>query len=251
MTSESKGLIDIGSIKHTIPVGAELYPPGPIVYTDVEAIAIPYRTTLEAARSMLPSIIEVEEPATAILSMLKIHRSTIGQFREAQITLRVTYRGEPRRFNLLMMTTSDSSLSYGREVLGAPKKLGHIDLVNEQEGVVGYAQRPRGMQLISASVQPTVQVEANTEALNMTPSLGLRVIENPHNSAAGDRTIELVETAAEWTIREQWEGPAALSFPAQSSIDPFHVLPVEEILTGMYTRLQVKAPHPTVVETLS
>lgn len=249
--TELSGLIDPSAMGHTIPVGAELYPPSPIIYTDVEAIAIPYRTSVEAARAFLPSVLEIEEPATAIMSMLKINQSTIGGFHEAQITLRVLYKGEPRRYNVLMMTTSDSSLAFGREVLGAPKKLGYITLDRAQEGLVGIAQRPKGLPLINAAVAPRSRIEPDPGALNMTPSLSLRIIRHPDGGVGGERCVELVETAADWIIKEQWEGPAALSFPGASNIDPFHAMPVLEVLTGMYTRLEVHSPHPKVVETLA
>ena len=245
--ADRRGRLTRDQIICTMPAVSELYPTSPIEYRGTEAIAVPYETDLEAARAMVPPMVEVEEPATALMTVLRIHSSSIGAFNEAQVTLRVRYQGEPRRFNVLMFTTSDASLTYGRELLGAPKKLGHVELLQEQEGYVGIVERPRGFRLVTCAVTPRTLIRPDPTAFNTSASLSLRVLPHPDDEQGKQRvTIELVETAAEWTLLDQWQGPAALTINA-SEIDPFHRLPVRRVLGGMYTRLNVTAPWPRTI----
>jgi acetoacetate decarboxylase len=48
-------------------------------------------------------------------------------------------------------------------------------------------------------------------------------------------------------VHEAWSGPATLRFDAESTLDPWHALPIREVLLGVYSRFDFTLPHGRVL----
>jgi acetoacetate decarboxylase len=48
-------------------------------------------------------------------------------------------------------------------------------------------------------------------------------------------------------VHEAWSGPATLQFEAESALDPWHALPIQKVLFGVYSRFDFTLPHGRVL----
>jgi acetoacetate decarboxylase len=218
---------------HTFPASSPLFPDFPVTCRNVESISVLFETDSEAALELIPAMLDIPKPATAALNILHIPTSGMGEFYEASLILDVLYKGEAARYNVLQFVTNDMSFALGREALGSPKKLAHITLKSEPEGMLGIAERPLGHRILSLSAT-LEKYRPREDAINVVgPSIALRIIPRPtgENRRAA---AELLSTKSSWIVREQWVCNVSVSTPTQGGADDWSVLPRRRILQGMF-----------------
>jgi acetoacetate decarboxylase len=133
----------------------------------------------------------------------------------------------------------------GREIWGYPKKIADIELQKQDEFIRGTVERPAGVRLVTAAMRPERPLPP---AGGVDPGvLSLRVIP----SAELDQppaVAELIQVpSTDRRTHEAWSGPATLRFDAGSALDPWHVLPVREVLIGVFSRFDFTLPHGRVL----
>lgn len=216
----------------TIPSESPLVPEPPVYYRNMESITIGYTTDADAAARLLPQADELElvEPVTARIVLAKMPFTTFGSYDEAYQLLDVTWNGEPCIFPVRIFLNQDSAMAAGRELWGNPKKLGHVDWVNESEIKAGLIERPKGVRICTVVMRPERPVEI--DQFDMKP-LGLRIVPNPE---LGDPSLaELIMNVCRVTTHQAWTGSGSVHFSDHSAIDPWHDLPVHEITSAIYT----------------
>lgn len=237
MSGDRSGLLDFTTrpgTGHTMPPTSPLFTEFPITCRDVESLTARFVTDTEAARAVLPSALSLPEPATAAFNVLNIPMSGMGKFSEASLVLDVLYEGEPCRYNVLQYVTNDMSFAVGREALGSPKKLAHVTLGMQSEGMLGFADRPEGHRVLTLSLALAEYSGNDPQAHAVSgPSTALRIIPRPigENRRA---VAELLATDSTWTLRSQWSGPIDVSTPARGGADDWNILPVLEVTTGLF-----------------
>ncbi len=241
-----RGKLTISDVAHTMPAISPIFPRFPIMCKNVENISVVFETDRDSALAVLPDLLELPEPATAILNILRIPESAMGSFNEASLVLQVLWRGELCRYNILQFVTNDMALVLGREVLGSPKKLAHIEMAMRAEGMFGYVERPKDHRLLALGVSLDEAIDTGSAAVPSTASLGLRVLYHPEGETP-EVTAELLETRSTWRPLSQWRGRGLVAFPAQSAIDDWAILSVREIKSALYSRFDIEIPRPRLL----
>lgn len=231
----------------TMPPTSPLFAYPPVVYKDVESVSVTFETDREAALDLLPSVLQLDEPATATLGMFGIKESTLGSYTEAYLALNVLWNGEPRRYGITYLVTNDMGLTYGREVLGVPKKLGTARVERGLEGIFGTAERG-GSKLFTVGIALGHALKVSPDAPTI-PACALRLIGQPEGAEA-DVAAELIETASKRVVHEMWDGIGMISFPAGGTGNEFAALPVNKIIASFYARIDVELPYPKLLATM-
>jgi len=239
----------------SLPVDASLYYPLPIVYKDVRMMLFDYLTDAAAAAALLPAPLELTDvpgqPNQALVKLLFADYpwTTLGPYREVAQALVCTFQGKPLLYAVRLHVTADTAMAAGREIAGFPKKLGHIEFV-EEESFFCHLERPRGLRICTAALQPisrilTIPIPAGAPPklpppYNMTvplppatgqplplvlPFASLRVIPNPVEGSAPS-LAQLITTM--WLLEsgEIWSATGSCQFTGASNFDPYHKLPI-------------------------
>ncbi len=102
----------------------------------------------DAVRSWLPPPLRLARPARATVFIADYPETTFGSvYREAAILLHVRLLGVPMVFCPWMVVDDDRALILGRELLGYPKKLAAIELVEAGDRCTGTVTR-RGVEVM-------------------------------------------------------------------------------------------------------
>jgi acetoacetate decarboxylase len=249
------GLLTKAQIGYSVPVDAPLYYPLPIKYRDVSMLLFDYLTDRTAAAGLLPAPLELPDipgqPNLAAVKMLfaEYPWTSLGPYNETAQVLPCQYKGQPFLYAVRLHVTADTAMAAGREIGGFPKKLGHIDFVN-QESYLCSLERPRGLRICTGTLYPvsqllTIPLPANQAItlpapFNMTmplpppgpqpmpvvlPFASLRVFPSPVSNAP-PAIAQLVQTTWLLTRGEIWSGFGSCQLTGASSLDPYHKLPV-------------------------
>ncbi len=239
----------------SVPADAPLYYPLPIVYKDVRMMLFDYLTDAAAAAALLPAPLALPDipgqPNLAPVKMLfaEYPWTSLGPYNEVAQAVPCLYKGQPFLYAVRLHVTADTAMAAGREIAGFPKKLGHIEFVN-QESYFCSLERPRGMRICTGTLYPvspllTIPLPANQQVtlpppFHMTvplpppgpqptpvvlPFISLRVIPNPVHGAPPS-IAQLVETMWLLDRGEIWAGAGSCQLTGASSLDPYHKLPV-------------------------
>lgn len=210
----------------TMPVDAPLYQKPPFYYKDAQLVLFKYETDAEAAASILPAPLELTDVPTATLALAEYPWTTFGPYNEAILFIRCTYRGRPMQYIAQILLTTEPPMAAGREIWGIPKKLAHIGFVTENDQVMGYVERPKGLRLCSGVMRPERPVTLSS--FHALPSVCLRVIPSPEEGAPPS-LAELIEIDVEQRPKAIWEGPGSCYFTGASALDPWHKIPVQRM----------------------
>lgn len=244
-----QGRLTLDRLPYSMPPTSPLYPPPPIMCRDVESIMINFETDRDSAVSLLPTPLELADPPTGTLGILYIPYGAIGTYYESLMTLNCLWKGEPHRYDICFLVTNDVSMAFGREALGAPKKLGNVGLQRSKEGVYGWAERPVGHRLLNMGVPLEERLPVEQAGMLFASSICLRIIPQP-NGAEPTISADLIQIPVRRQVTELWRGSGSISFPEQSAVDDWSVLPVNRITDSFYSIGHVEILGPRLLQTL-
>jgi acetoacetate decarboxylase len=248
MSSEQtvlKGQLSLDRFGASMPVDAPYYQHPPFYYRDVHALTIHYETDARAAATMLPEGVELPLPAQAALLVVRYPSSTFGPYNEAILGIRCRWQETDHLYIAQIVVDTVPPLVGGREIWGFPKKIASIGFRNEQELLSGSVERPEGMRLLSAAMRPERPLETGAAALG--PTLSLRVIPSAEEGQPPSLAELIQVPSLDQRIHEAWSGAATLRYEACSKLDPWHALPVKDIVAGIYSRYDFTLPHGRIV----
>jgi len=239
------GRLGKSSLGASMPVDAPYYQSPPFFFRDARAMSISYETDADAALDLLPEGLDLALPARARLMVLHYPFSTLGPYHEAILGIECLWQGAPRFYIAHIAVTEVPPLVAGREIWGYPKKMAHITLEHEAEFLRGTVERPAGVRLVTATMRierPLPPVPAGGGG----GSLSLRVIPSVEPGEPPS-VAELIEAVNETHLHEAWVGTGTLSYDTASSLDPWHRLPVRQVLGATYSRYDFTLPHGRVL----
>jgi acetoacetate decarboxylase len=240
-----KGQLTKDRFGASMPVDAPYYQSPPFYYRDARSMTVTFETDPDAAAAILPEGLELPVPSHAALMVVHYPTSTFGPYNEAILGLRCRWQGEDHVYIAHIVVDTVPPLVGGREIWGYPKKIADIELQKQDEFIRGTVERPAGVRLVTAAMRPERPLPP---AGGVDPGvLSLRVIP----SAELDQppaVAELIQVpSTDRRTHEAWSGPATLRFDAGSALDPWHVLPVREVLIGVFSRFDFTLPHGRVL----
>ena len=188
------------------------------------------------------------EPAQGGIWIAHYPFSTVGEYYEYLTVIQVEdTEGEMGYYIPYIYVTNDAALAAGRELAGAPKKLAHIGLTKEFDLVQGVLERPRGKRLVTFTLKPSYR--ASKEFISAilpkpTPLLSIRHLPPIKNRGGVTQLIKWYsdiefhrDSYGEAII---FAGPASITYDSPSAIDPVHNIEIDEILTALYFKFDMK-----------
>ncbi len=140
------GKLDKEQFGYSMPVNAPLYYPLPVYYKNAHVLSIRYKTDADAAKALLPSMLELPDEPEAVAIFASYPWSTVGKYLEVAQVLACTYQSRIVLHAIHFHVTTDVAMAAGREIAGFPKKIGHVEF-NISEAYASYLERPRGLKM--------------------------------------------------------------------------------------------------------
>lgn len=235
----------------TMPAHSPSYGTGPWFYRDTEAVMITYLTDEDAALNMLPSEMELVQPATAFMVIEFNHFSTSGgPYGEVYTGILATFEGEVYGYTNAVYVTTENALTQGREIWGFGKKMAHrIELsqlgTGEIEAVVEVNE---GRIVARALVQP----ERNEPASVMEdlPLAVLKLIpdvtgsQKPAVAQLNSVLFKGIPHKGPDGKDEVYSGSASLEVSPHSDVN----LPVLQVVDAKYLRMTADLPYGKVLK---
>ncbi len=231
----------------TMPVDAPLYQRPPFYYKDVQLALFEYETEAAAAASILPAPLELSDTPTAALALVEYPWTTFGPYNEAILFVMCTHRGRPLQYITQIFLTTEPPMAAGREIWGIPKKLAHIGFVKENDHLMGYVERPKGLRICSGVMRPERPI--TLASFSAIPPVCLRVIPSPEEGAPPS-LAELIEIDVVQRPKDLWEGPGSCHFTGASDLDPWHKLPVKKMRRCTFAVYDMDLKFGKIIERL-
>jgi acetoacetate decarboxylase len=239
------------------PLDAPLFQMDPdrgIEYWGCKAVMATFTVGGDVAE-FVPRGLHLDTPAFGAVLIADYGASTIGPYAEYVSLLRVVDDdGVAGMYIPYIYVTNDAALTAGREVLGAPKKLAAIDVDVTAQAVVGSLARPAGCPLAQVIVAPAERLGAELlDALLPpgTPFFSLRHLPGPPGAT---QVHELIRWNCDLAIHSdafgdqlRFTGPASITYPTRSGVDPVHRLEVDTFLGGAYLEFDMRLTAGSVV----
>ncbi len=213
----------------SMPTMAPLYGPPPYEYRDGWIMSIMFKTTPEALRDLVPKPLVPNPQNIMVFVNERLFASGLGQYNETILIAPVGFEGKPGNYCVYMMLDNDSAMAAGREIWGFPKKLGQIKM-EEKNGVLICTVERAGIILVRAAMELNQLVKP--EAVS-APMFNLKLIPSVKKDAPPD-VMQLTSTTLEnRKVYRVYTGKATLEF-GTSPADPFHKIPIKEVMGGRY-----------------
>jgi acetoacetate decarboxylase len=216
------------------PFGAPLVPTLPIRLRRTEILTIVYRTSAEAAESLLPQPLRLASDL-CLLHVYHMHDAEwFGVYCESawQIPVLLPDGGEAV-YSPFLVLGSDGAVAAGREAYGQPKKAGQVRLAPNGDLLVGVVER-NGIDVATATMGWKQRSARGSELSDLVPGADLNVNLRVRQEEEGVVSRELVSRRfADVVEHEAWTGPGTLELRPNAQL-PVHLLAVREVVLGLH-----------------
>ena len=227
-----KGRLTKAQMGLTMPVDAPAYGKKPYHFKRARMLRFDYETDPDKAAQLIPKQLSLPDPATGFLLINEYPWSTFGPYKEAILGVNVLYGSQGFHYLSHLMLDSSCPILGGREIYGVPKKMGVVELIQHEDVMAGYVERPRGIRICSGVLRPEQPLDPLPDGTALN-GCTLRVIPSPEK----DKDHSLVELIQEDLILssvEIWSGPGNCQFTGASVLDPWHNVPVKKMISATY-----------------
>ena len=149
---------------------------GPYYYRDTELFMAEFATDPEVVLDLLPSDLELMEPAGGFMIMEQNHWTSNGPYGEVYLGVMCTWQGQPHAYVPGVYVTTENSQLLGREIWGFGKKRAHkFELIKH-----GNSQIEAIMEILPGdrALRAVMQPQKNEPADSMVdcPLICLRIV---------------------------------------------------------------------------
>ncbi|WP_069807652.1 acetoacetate decarboxylase family protein [Vulcanisaeta thermophila] len=233
-----------------IPLNAPLYPfntsISKILYSQVKVGIVLASIDGKSVEPLLPEGVDLAmEMAAFWVSEYGI--SNVGRYREAIVAIPVRTSGVDLAYYIpYIYVTNDAAMAGGREILGAPKKIGDVKLWVDDYGIVhGTLNRGGDLMKLMIHISNKLSPEQLDSFSNLMPRkenvitfplLSVRTLPPLPDGTPG--IAQLILWYARFTLLpkeypELWIGTAALELHGTPN-DPLNEITVTQIISGFY-----------------
>jgi acetoacetate decarboxylase len=216
------------------PFGAPLVPRLPIRLRQTEILTIVYRTSGEAAESLLPQPLRLASDL-CLLHVYHMHDAEwFGVYCESAWQIPVLLPdGGDAVYSPFLVLGSDGAVAAGREAYGQPKKAGQVRLAPNGDLLVGVVER-NGIDVATATMCWKQRAAQGRELRDLVPGADLNVNLRVRQEEEGVVSRELVTRRfADVVEHEAWAGPGTLELRPNAQL-PVHLLAVREVVLGLH-----------------
>lgn len=234
-----------------MPAHNSLSQTGPWHYRDTECVLVEFATDPDYAASLLPSDLELFEPATAFMVIETNHWTTLGPYSEVYNGILCLWKGELHAYVPGVYVTGENSQILGREVFGFGKKRAHrIEVIRHQDGQVEAVMDVKPNDGALRALVRTARNEP-ASAVGTLPLICLRIIPDAEGGRkpALAQLISVLFTANPLIgsdgKAEVYSGPGHMQFGCPSDAQ----LPIVSPLSFKYARFNADLPYGKVLKT--
>lgn len=223
---------------------------GPWHYRGTEVVMVEFATDADAVLDILPSDLELVEPAAGFMIIETNHWTTIGTYSEVYVGLLCTWKGEVHAYAPGVYVTGEASQLAGREVYGFGKKRAdRIEVITHNDGQVEAVMDVHpGDRALRAKMRLNQNEPA--EAFGGVPLICLKVV--PDAEGGAPALAQLVSVSFDGKpqigsdgIAEVYSGPGSMDFNAPSDVN----FPITAMGNCMYSRFDALLPYGKVLKT--
>lgn len=221
------------------PFGAPLVPPLPIRLRRTEILTIVYRTSRDAAESLLPHPLRLSSDL-CLLHVYHMHDAEwFGVYAESAWQIPVLLPDDSAAvYSPFLVLGSDGAVAAGRETYGQPKKSGRVRLEPSGDLLVGVVER-NGIDVATATMCWKQRAARGTELGDLVSGADLNVNLRIRQEEEGVVSRELVTRRfADVVEHEAWTGPATLELRPNAQL-PVHLLAVQEVVLGLHRTIDL------------
>ena len=151
------------------PFGAPLVPPLPIRLRRTEILTVVYRTSRDAAESLLPRPLRLSSDL-CVLHVYHMHDAEwFGVYCESAWQIPVLLPDDTDAvYSPFLVLESDGAVAAGREAYGQPKKAGHVRLGPAGDLLVGVVER-NGIDVATATMCWKQRPASGSELAGLVP----------------------------------------------------------------------------------
>jgi acetoacetate decarboxylase len=220
---------------YSVPLVSPLYPsPPPWLYRDCALAVIPFRTAPGVTRRLVPEPLVPDADDRVLMMIGPMHNHALGSTFEAFIAVPSRLGDRTGNYAVLLYLENDACVTSGREIWGWPKKEARLRFA-ESDGRVTAAAERGGAELIRVELE--LGERARPEDLDLDPTwFNFKLIPSAVRDAPPD-VMQLTSTTFENVVvhEAQWGAPT-LAFGSTAADPLADLLPVEELLGGVYLR---------------
>ncbi len=217
------------------PWDAPLVPEFPFEMRNVTILTSFYRTTLDAAASVLPAPLEPASDLVAVHLYQMNDTDYFGAYQESAVQIDARIPGTDVRgaYSPYLFLNSDGAIAAGREVYGQPKKFGHPKIRVSQDLIVGTVKRNgvRFLRITTPYKQQRAEISEARAIFDFVTNINYKVIPGAEGGAVV-RELTARELA-NVTVHECWRAPGTVEVSPHAQA-PVYRLPVVEMLDAFY-----------------
>jgi acetoacetate decarboxylase len=216
------------------PFGAPLVPALPIRLRQTEILTIVYRTSAQAAESLLPEPLRLASDL-CLLHVYHMHDAEwFGVYCESAWQIPVLLPDDTEAvYSPFLVLGSDGAVAAGREAYGQPKKSGQVRLGPSGDLLLGVVER-NGIDVATATMCWKQRPATGSELTSLVPGADLNVNLRVRQEEEGLVSRELVTRRfADVVEHEAWTGPGTLELRPNAQL-PVYLLAVKEIVLGLH-----------------
>jgi acetoacetate decarboxylase len=222
-------------VAYSIPMATPFYGPPPYLYRGCPQLVVPFLTTPEAARRLVPEPLVPNPDDLMFLMIGQMNSDEFGTNREAFLAVPSSFGAMTGNYAVALYLDNDAAIASGREVWGWPKKAAHFD-IEEDDGVLTAAATRDGVEIIRARLEVAGPAEPADLSLNPT-WFNLKLIPSIVEGAPPE-VMQITSTTLENVrVSDMRRGQASV-FLANAEFDPLaELIEVREVLGGVHFRL--------------
>jgi acetoacetate decarboxylase len=231
-----------------MPVHNPISQKGPWLYRDTECLMVEFETSVEDVLAILPSDLEIYEPASAFMVIETNHWTTLGPYSEVYVGLMCTWKGDLYAYVPGVYVTGENSQILGREIWGFGKKRAHrIELIkHDNNSVEAVMEIIPGDTALRAIMKPQIN-----DTISGLPLICLRVVPDAEgkNIPALAQLVSVSFTAdplkGDDGKEEVFSGPGEMRFQGLSDVN----FPVKKVLKCTYCHFNADLPYGKILKT--
>jgi|TARA_R110000772_G_scaffold73218_2_gene160142 acetoacetate decarboxylase len=236
-----------------MPVHNPLSEEGPWYYRGTEMVMVEFATDPEAILEILPSELELLEPASAFMVIETNHWTTVGPYSEVYVGVMCTWKGETYAYCPGVYVTGENSQILGREIWGFGKRRAdRIEVVKHDNGQIeAIMDVLPGDRALRAVMKPARNLPADALGEGV-PLICLKVIPDAEGGSPALAQLVSVSFKADPIIgsdgkAEMYAGPGTFNMDSPSDVN----FPIKALGNMIYAKFNADLPYGKVLKTYS
>jgi len=223
-----KGKLTKEMMGPNLPVDMPAVSPATSFFKKVRMLRFDYITDPEIAARVIPSQLSIADDASAAFIVLDYGLTLVGPYKEAVLSVNVLYQDTPFAYYVQLMLNNALGTMAGRDI-GYPKKVGFVDITQHEDTIAGYVERPKGERLATGILRIDQPIEPFPEEIPVSTVM-VRPVAYPDKSVQ----MDLIRMDTVWKSTMMYAATGSCSFTGISVVDPWHTIPVKEMVRTGY-----------------